>query len=678
MYSVHVSGMSLWGAYSISHVLRNVVLGLHEAGMQVTWENPGEERAEFPSYRGRTEFLRGKPAGKHVRVSWLLPVDGKRHPDCVAQYHWDCADSWRCYNPEIIKAYNDMPPQDRVLLFSQSCRTRFEEQGLDPARISVVPLGIDPLIFKPEGDAEWPAVTWLGKHADRRGRGPRQAATLEGKHTFLTAGYLQARKGVLETVEAYCRAFSGRDDVALVIKQVRRAHGIDQRRLIQEVLARHPDHPPVAQCSAILSDWRWAALLRAADTVVNAHRIEGFGMVPLEAMACGTAVITTRYAGVLEYATPDNCLLLEPTGEVSEVPDWGTRQRHTKPPQCLTADYDIDDLSGLLVGALDYEPPAGLAAEVRREWSWEATARRLVREVEGHTGGVRRAVYRRRGDQRLSVLIGCRNAEDDLLQCVSSLRGATPEGAEILVFDDASKRAIAAIEGAQVYRSEKWVGLGVSRVRNLERATGEWLLYCDADIDFSTLPADWLDTLIDFYRQHDACAVTVRLLRPDGTIDSCGGLLNPEKLRPGKHLHGGLAGDDPAAQVAQELCYASGAFLFCRREDLEKSPPCDKYFPIWFEDVDPCYHLRLTTGRGIWYCPELEVIHRAHSWIAGPECRPQYFTENESLFMARWGDMVNEDILRWLPGVDPRHARRADDSRPRRTLRAVVSKDSVA
>ena len=51
----------------------------------------------------------------------------------------------------------------------------------------------------------------------------------------------------------------------------------------------------------------------AATVFCNPTLYEGFGMVNLEAMACGTPVITSRLPGVCEYATHDeNALLVEP------------------------------------------------------------------------------------------------------------------------------------------------------------------------------------------------------------------------------------------------------------------------------------------------------------------------------------------------------------------------------
>jgi glycosyltransferase involved in cell wall biosynthesis len=54
-------------------------------------------------------------------------------------------------------------------------------------------------------------------------------------------------------------------------------------------------------------------LYRRADVFVSASWGEGFGLPPLEAMACGTPVVLTDSRGVRDYARPnENCLLVQP------------------------------------------------------------------------------------------------------------------------------------------------------------------------------------------------------------------------------------------------------------------------------------------------------------------------------------------------------------------------------
>lgn len=62
-----------------------------------------------------------------------------------------------------------------------------------------------------------------------------------------------------------------------------------------------------------VNDVELALLYSSADLFLFTSRAEGFGLPPLEAMACGTAVVTTDCKGNRDYAINDyNCLVAAP------------------------------------------------------------------------------------------------------------------------------------------------------------------------------------------------------------------------------------------------------------------------------------------------------------------------------------------------------------------------------
>ena len=66
------------------------------------------------------------------------------------------------------------------------------------------------------------------------------------------------------------------------------------------------------------SDKEMAEFYCGCDTFVFTSFIEGFGLPPLEAMACGVPVLTTDCGGVREYANENNAVIVPP-GNVLEL-----------------------------------------------------------------------------------------------------------------------------------------------------------------------------------------------------------------------------------------------------------------------------------------------------------------------------------------------------------------------
>ena len=173
---------------------------------------------------------------------------------------------------------------DELWVPSAHVRDTYVESGVDPDRVVVVPNGVDLETFSPAGAAM-----------------PLDAPGVR----LLFVGGLIDRKGPDLLVAAFLDAFSGRDDVTLVIKDFG-ADGIypkaDRRKLreysdsgqLPRIVYLHRDMP-VSEL---------ASLYRACDVLVHPYRGEGFGMPVLEAMACGLPVIVTA-GGPTDEFCPD-------------------------------------------------------------------------------------------------------------------------------------------------------------------------------------------------------------------------------------------------------------------------------------------------------------------------------------------------------------------------------------
>ena len=86
---------------------------------------------------------------------------------------------------------------------------------------------------------------------------------------------------------------------------------------------------------------------------------------------------------------------------------------------------------------------------------------------------------------RLSIIVPAYNNCADLARCLSTLHAELPPDSELIVVDDASTDAspsVAAAHGAQVLRLEKNSGPGAARNLGAAQASGEVLLFVDADV----------------------------------------------------------------------------------------------------------------------------------------------------------------------------------------------------
>jgi D-inositol-3-phosphate glycosyltransferase len=209
----------------------------------------------------------------------------------------------------------------------------------DPDRVRLAPPGVDHGVFFPRSRAE-----------------ARQRLHLTGVRLVLFVGRLQAHKGpdvaVRTLAEAVSRAPAG-DDVVLGIVggPSGSGHGDEMARLADlaarlGVADRVMFFPPQPQP-------RLAQFYAAADAVLVPSRSESFGLVALEAQACGTPVVAAAVGG-LRYSVVDGA-----TGYLVEGHD------------------PADHAERLLAIVGD---PA-LAAEMSREsvrhsmrFSWDATA----------------------------------------------------------------------------------------------------------------------------------------------------------------------------------------------------------------------------------------------------------------------------------------------------------------
>ncbi|HEV7721772.1 MAG TPA: glycosyltransferase family 1 protein [Iamia sp.] len=160
--------------------------------------------------------------------------------------------------------------------------------GLDPARVVAVANGA------PDLGPETP------------GRDVATGRTLAGAERYVLAvGTVEPRKDLPGLVAAFDRVAADDPDVRLVLAG---PDGWGADALADAVAqARHGDR--IIRLGWVDDDDR-AALLRGATVVAYPSVYEGFGLVPLEAMAAGVPVVSTR-AGAIPEVVGDAAELVE-------------------------------------------------------------------------------------------------------------------------------------------------------------------------------------------------------------------------------------------------------------------------------------------------------------------------------------------------------------------------------
>lgn len=154
--------------------------------------------------------------------------------------------------------------------------------GADPARVAVVPCGVDTALFRP-GD---------------QGEARRALGLDHGRAVVLYVGRLEPIKGLGTLLDALVRVRAGGVPAELLVAggdadEVEGSHAaLLRRRMEREGLVggvRFLGPQPQE---------RLRTLYVAADVTVLPSYYESFGMVALEAMACGSPVVASRVGGL--------------------------------------------------------------------------------------------------------------------------------------------------------------------------------------------------------------------------------------------------------------------------------------------------------------------------------------------------------------------------------------------
>jgi len=361
----------------------------------------------------------------------------------------------------------------------------------------------------------------------------------------------------------------------------------------------------------------------SAEVFVVGSWYEGFCQPGLEALACGTPLVTTDNGGCLEYAIDGETALVVPPRDVEAMADAIDR---------LLSDRVL--ARRLSANGLEL---------IEASFDWEARTDELEERLEGLVAGSLsappppRAVPPKSPDLSVVVL-----AWDNLLytqRFSQTVRANTDVGYELIIVDNgsASEAASYAEQAADVaVMNDSNLGFAKGMNQGLVASSGEWVAFCNND---TLLPEGWASMLLETARAHPNAGIVVPALTA---------ARNPATVRdtPGTTVEVIDRFSAPPAAVIylmrRDVVEAIGGWG--EDYDIASGEDVDLAFKVWTNDLDIVYDSRVLVdhiGKG--------SASRLDNW-------QDLWARNRQHFLTKWQDPTTE-----IPRLDTcppeRHAR---------------------
>jgi len=325
-YPVEPDGLSLQGDY--------LLRGLKELGVDAIPCHRGDDLQKLWSYKSfKPDVVIGIGFWGNIPELVNSPMNHG-----LKAVPWFNANGWVANYHSIL---NSLP---LLVATSDWVKQTYIRDGVKEDNIHVCHIGFDPKIFHPV-DKNDPKIIELRK----------MLGIQDHEKMIFTAGGDVTSKGAQEMFQALAKIDKEFPNWKYVLKVNESFsasdHGVEEDDLIEELGL---DREKIIYLSGEYTPEFMAALLNACDVYAGPSRLEGFGMIQLEAMACGKPVVSINVGGPRDTIVNNKTgFLVDVAYEIKLNSEWaypwmGFEEKHKiefPVPKTFAYRADIDQLA---------------------------------------------------------------------------------------------------------------------------------------------------------------------------------------------------------------------------------------------------------------------------------------------------------------------------------------------
>ncbi|MBS1719857.1 MAG: glycosyltransferase [Armatimonadetes bacterium] len=275
---------------------------------------------------------------------------------------------------------------------------------------------------------------------------------------------------------------------------------------------------------------------------------------------------------------------------------------------------------------------------------------------------------------KISVIIPVYGGQDDLDDCLRSLKDCAGLFSELIVVDDASPEPVSATSATQLIRRETNGGFAAACNTGIKASTGEVVVILNSD---TCVPR------AGFYR-------LIETLMTSGSIGAAGPISNYAGYH--QYLGRDLAADESMELLSVDLAESSrhdrdvemlvGFCVAIRRAVLDEVGLFDEDFGRgFFEDTDLSYRI-LRAGYRLRLANRAFIYHKGSKTFARERISAQsLLSVNQAKYRKKWQDDLESGFASHLSGEDPSPIVFREDRRPdviTRELRRLCERAEVS